>query len=126
MKFAEIANGSVFTAAGSTYRKTSELTYESSDNPGMEHYVEPFFDAKIESGDAPETTATAAVPKFLVDPQTRRMTLNPAYKTAEQALAEINAAAGFKLEPTDFAGIAQHTIEALTAKPAKRTKKTGK
>lgn len=49
-KFSAIKIGSLFTASdGERYKKTSELTYD--DMYGLEHYIDPFFDKKI---NAPE------------------------------------------------------------------------
>jgi len=43
--FSKIKIGTLFTADGETYKKTTELTYD--DSVGIERYIDPFFDKKI-------------------------------------------------------------------------------
>ena len=57
--FSKVKLNTWFTADGEKYRKTSELTYD--DAYGMERYIDPFFDRKINApADARPAVDTSA------------------------------------------------------------------
>jgi hypothetical protein len=102
-KFDAIPIGRYFKAGGSTYLKTSPLTYTDSAT-GIEEYWEPLFDGKIEAvtgSDKPQAPVKSEK-EFTVDPRTRVVTRNPKFLDATKAFAELWGSALFDCGPEDY------------------------
>jgi hypothetical protein len=101
-KFDSIPVNAYFkTSDGEQLKKISAQVYADS-LTGIESYWDPIFDTKITEWK--QTTKTSGSPeeKFSVDPQTRVVTPNPKYKSAEKALAELWGSALFDCGPEDY------------------------
>ena len=116
-KWTDIPIGGFFTANGSRYIKIDELTYEAPDDRGMEIFVNPQFEATI--NEEPRQVALDKNPKYITDPSTRLMKLNPNFKDATNAAAdafgEMWGSGEFDCGPEDYAWMATEAIAAVRA-----------
>ena len=108
--FSKIKTDSLFLIEGVTYRKISDTVFEDI-TLHIETYWSPQLDAKIEPF-GEETKPAAQLPeKFITDPQTRLVKLNPNY------LDPIKLANGFeRLFNTGFFGEKIQDIEGIVDK----------
>jgi hypothetical protein len=122
-KFAAIKIGSIFTAGGEKFRKTSDLNYESLETPGYEHFINPLFEGKIDQPEGKPVTDISA--KFITDPNTRVTQLNPGFieNAAEAAFGEMWGSAEFDCGPQDYIFMAEQSIEAMRLLNAQNMKK---
>jgi hypothetical protein len=81
-KFSEIPVDSLFTANSQIFRKISPLSYIDPSEPGLERMASPLFDMTIGEKVADKTAAVDTTAKYIVDPNTRVMSLNPSYDAA--------------------------------------------
>ena len=81
------------------------------DTGGIEAYWDPMFDARIDiPAPAGEALPTPGL-KFLIDPQTRIVTPNPAWKNATEALAKLWGSALFDCGPEDYEYMVRQCIK---------------
>ena len=107
-KFSTIKIEERFTVKdGTMYQKIGELIYRDVAT-GIEQYWDPQFDAtiQVDMGDPGWSTE-----KFKVNPQTRVVIPNPAYKNAEEALLNLHASGLFDCDPKDYEFIVTQCIK---------------
>jgi hypothetical protein len=116
-KWTDIPIGGYFKASGATYIKIDDLSYESPDDRGMEIFVSPQFEATI--NEEPRKATGDENPKYITDPATRFMKLNPNYKpptaSAADAFGEMWGSGAFDCGPEDYIWMANEAIAAVRA-----------
>jgi hypothetical protein len=121
-KFSEIPIDSMFTANSQIFRKISPLSYIDPSEPGLERMASPLFDMTIGEKVADKTAAVDTTAKYIVDPNTRVMSLNPSYDAACElktqalnAFGEFWGTAYFDCGPEDIAYMTEQIIGILNA-----------
>ena len=108
-KFSKLKVEERFTVKdGTMYQKLGELIYRDV-AVGLETYWDPQFDATIilpNEGDPGFSND-----KFTIDPQTRVVIPNPAYKNAEGALQSLHASGLFECDSKDYESIVSQCIK---------------
>jgi hypothetical protein len=118
-RFDSIPNNAYFkTLDGEQFRKISAQVYI---DPltGIETYWDPMFDGKIVLPGS--TLGEAGGDKFAIDPQTRVVTPNLRYYSAEQALTDLHASGYFDCEAADYKAIVATCL--MWGKGRKKAKK---
>lgn len=132
-KFSDIPVNSLFKANGVTYKKIDDLYYIDITEPDLERMSSPLFEQtigeKVVLAGTVDTTA-----KYITDPNTRVVSLNPHYieNAAAVAMERIYDAFGVQglldgVSKDDYSQIADRLIALKAkakAKPAKKAVKT--
>ena len=108
-KFSKLKVEERFTVKdGTMYQKMGELIYRDV-AMGLETYWDPQFDATIVL--ANEEDPGFSNDKFTIDPQTRVVIPNPAYKNAEGALQSLHASGLFECDSKNYEFIVSQCIK---------------
>ncbi len=117
-KFSQIATGTIFETTNGRYRKLDELYYEDLAG-GFQSAWSPLFDNTITSVKTVVNPDAPTEEAYIVDPQSRMITKNPAYgaslSSSEKAFAELWGSALFDCAPEDYEYMTQQSIKALVS-----------